>query len=424
MNPRSISLCLLFSAATIASPKLCAQVHPASLNEYLTYALQNHPLLVSAAQAKASAVYSNTSLDKSYLPQLGIASHLLTASGYDEAITNGGEIGAQLAAAYTLYDGGALTYEKEKGGLGVEQASLNMTRTRAEILYGVSIAFAGALKQIRELNVAYQRRQQLNDYLQLVTQLHASGHGSEADVLKTTVDLNAATIDIEARKVESLNTLLELGQAAGLPPGSVADVDTTTLSLPCDTVFTPSRNIDLSAQELLLRQAELETEIAGARRGPKISLGADAGALTSMPNLRQGSTNVFGGSLGVSISLPLFTFGSLDNSYNAAEANAKSISMQNAYARTALLKDFVVTKNNIGRATFELSAIQSNLAIAENNLLLSRARYAGGSGLSIEVLDAIQMVNEISLAIEESRYQRAINIFKLNRLNTSGATQE
>jgi outer membrane protein TolC len=62
--------------------------------------------------------------------------------------------------------------------------------------------------------------------------------------------------------------------------------------------------------------------------------------------------------------------------------------------------------------------------VAEQNLLLSKARYAGGSGLSLEVLDAIQMVNQIKLAIEEARSQLAVSVFKLNRLNYCGAAQE
>jgi hypothetical protein len=61
---------------------------------------------------------------------------------------------------------------------------------------------------------------------------------------------------------------------------------------------------------------------------------------------------------------------------------------------------------------------------AEQNLLLSKARYAGGSGLSLEVLDAIQMVNQIKLVIEEALSQLAMSVFKLNRLDYSGAALE
>jgi hypothetical protein len=47
-----------------------------------------------------------------------------------------------------------------------------------------------------------------------------------------------------------------------------------------------------------------------------------------------------------------------------------------------------------------------------------------GGSLSLEVLDAIQMVNQIKLVIEEARSQLAMSVFRPNRLNYSGAALE
>jgi outer membrane protein len=424
MKSKSVLACLLLMSVFVTGTRLRAQTRLVSLTDYLNVALQKNPLLRAAERGKASAVYSSESVRKGYLPQIGIASHLIVAPGYDQAVTNGGEVGAQIVGLYTLYDGGARSYEIQKGGVGVEQGSLNINRTKADIVYSVSTAYAAAVKEKRELNVVELSYAQLKDYLQFVKQLHAAGQGSETDVVKTTVDLNNAAIDINARKVAFVNSLLALAQASGLPSADVTDVDSTVVSAPFDTTFYADRNIDLASQRLLLKQAELDAQIAGSRMRPTISLGADAGALTSLPNLQQGLTNVFGASLGVSLSLPFFTFGSLQNSYNAAMAGANSISLQNDYARTSLAHDFHITRNAVERAKAEIAALQDNLVVAEQNLLLSKARYAGGSGLSLEVLDAIQMVNQIKLAIEEARSQMAMSIFKLNRLNYSGVVQE
>lgn len=163
----------------------------------------------------------------------------------------------------------------------------------------------------------------LRDYLQLVKQLQASGQGSETDVLKTTVDLNNAMIDIEARKVAFRNSLLTLSQATGLSSDQVTDVDSNLVSTPFDTTFYAERSVDLASQELMLKQAELESQVVGAKLKPAVSLGADAGALTSLPNVRQGLANVFGASVGISIAVPLFTFGSVEDNFNASEANVR-----------------------------------------------------------------------------------------------------
>ena len=424
MVHKQIRVVLVLSCLFSATMSLQAQVKPITLADYLNLALQRNPLVGSAEQAKSSAVYASESVRKGYYPQIGIASHFIGAPGYDQAVTNGGEFGAQVVGSYTLYDGGARSYEVQKGGVGVEQGTLNISRTRADVVYYVSTAYADAVKEKRELAVVEQGCTQLKDYLQLVKQLHASGQGSVTDVLKTTVDLNNAMVDINARRVAYANSLLMLGQAAGLPSSDVTDVDSSVVSAVYDTSFSPARNIEIASQELLLKQADLEAQIAGTKLLPNVSIGADAGALTSLPNLQQGLTNVFGASLGLSVSLPILTFGSLDDNYSAAKASARSVSLQNDYARTSLDHEFHATRNNIERAVAEISALQDNLVVAEQNLSLSKARYAGGSGLSLEVLDAIQMVNQIELAIEEARTEMVTNIFKLNRLNYSGVTQE
>ena len=401
-----------------------AQGKPFSLTDYLNIALQKHPLLGSAEQAKAAAVYSSEAVQKGYYPQIGIASHFIVAPGYDEVVTNGGEFGAQITASYLLYDGGSRSYEIQKGGVGVQQGTLNQTRTKADVIYSVSSAFAAAVKEKRELDVVQQNFLQLNEYLQLVRQLHASGQGSETDVLKTTVDLNNAQIDIDARHTAFQNSLIALAQAAGLPSVDVSDVDSSLVAMSFDSTFIAARNIDIASQDLILKQAELDAQIAGAKLQPNISVAADAGALTSLPNLQQGVSNVFGASMGLTFSLPFFTFGSITDTYHAAEASARSISLQNDFARASLEHDFHAAKNSADRARAEIVALQKNLVVAEQNLLLSKSRYAGGNGLSLEVLDAIQMVNQIRLAIEETRWQMAASIFRLNRLNYSGATQE
>ncbi len=417
---RTLVLILLF----IGSVQLYAQVKPLSLSEYLNAALKNHPLLSSAEQARTSALYGSQAVQQGYYPQFGVASHFLAAPGYDEAVTNGGEIGAQITASYLLYDGGARSYEIQKAGIGVDAGSLNQDRTKADVIFSVSSAFVTAVKEKRELEVVEQDFDQVRDYLQLVTQLHAAGQGDEIDVLKTTVELNNVMIDVDARKTAYRNSLLSLAQTAGLPMVDVTDVD-TVFQLPAyDTTFSASRNIDLASQGLQVKQAELDAQIVGARLRPNISIGADAGALTSLPNIRPGLPNVFGASLGLSVTLPLLTFGSIENSYRAAEANAKSLSLQGDYARSALELDFITTRNSVERAKSGIAALEHNLGAATQNLLLSKARYAGGSGLSLEVLDAIRMVNQIRLAIEEARYLRETGTIKLSRLNYSGVHQE
>jgi len=405
----------------ITGSHVCAQPKPLSLSDYLKASMVANPLLASMEQAKVSSEYISKATRYGYFPQVGVSSHLIFAPGYDEAVTNGGEVGAQIVGSYTIYDGGARNFEIQKGEVGVEQVTVKLNKTKADVIYAVSTAFIAAAKEKRELAISEQAYDLLQNYLQLVKQLQASGQGSETDVLKTTVDLNNATIDIDARKVAFKNSLLNLSQSTGLPSAEVTDVDSASVSIPYDSTFNEEKNIDLASLELASKQAALEAQVVGSKLKPTLALGADAGALTSLPNIRPGLPNVLGASLGISVSVPLFTFGSIEDNYHAAEANTKSVSLQNDYSRILMDRDFEVTKNDLENAKSEILALKKNLDVAEQNFLLSKARYAGGSGISLEVLDAIQMVNQIKIAIEEANARLETDILKMNRLNYTGA---
>lgn len=413
-------VCLSLISVFSASTRIHAQQKPLTLTDYLKAAMTTNPLLASAEQARVAAEYANEATRKSYYPQIGVGSHLILAPGYDEAITNGGELGAQIIGSYTIYDGGARSSEMQKGEIGVAQGTMNQNKTKADIIYAVSTAFVAAVKEKREVAIAGKGYDLLRDYLQLIKQLQASGQGSETDVLKTTVNMNNAMIDIDARNVAFKNSLLALSQSTGLPSSNVTDVDSSLVSMLYDTTFNEIRNVDLVSQGLALKQADLEAQLVAARLGPILSLVGDAGALTSLPNIRPGLTDVFGASVGISVSVPLFTFGSVEDNYNAAEAIAKSVSLQNEYSRILLERDFEGSRNDIENAESEIAALKRNLVVADQNLLLSRARYAGGSGSSLEVIDAIQMVNQIRLSIEEANARMETDGLKLNRLNYLG----
>ncbi len=390
------------------------------MSDYLEAALKSNPLVGSAALAKESARYSSEAIRKGYYPQIGVGSHLIVAPGYDPAITNGGEFGAQISGSYTIYDGGARSLEIQRGGIGVEQGTINQSRVRADMISSVSTAYINAVREERELDVVEQESRSLSDYLRLVNQLHASGQGSETDVLRTTVDLNNAQIEINSRKISYTNSLVALAQASGLPTSQVTEVDSVMPSVSYDTTFVPARNVDLMSEHLMLKQAELDAQIAESKLRPTVSVGADAGALTSLPNLQPGLANVFGASVGISVSVPVFTLGSLHDSYSAAEASAKSGALQNEYSGSVLERQLELTLNQIAGLDAQIAALGNNLVVAEKNMLLSKAQYAGGIGISLDVLNAIQMVNQIRLALEEARASRELGVLKLNRINYSG----
>lgn len=400
-----------------------AQIKPSTLDDYLNAALKMNSLVASSRFENSSAVYESKAVRRGYLPQIGINSELVVApsAGYDPAVTNGGEFGAQIGTSYLLYNGGLKNLQIQKGDVGILQGSANLKKMQADVLYGTAVAFAIAIKARRQLGVLEQNAELLKDYLILVEELHASGQADESDVLNTSVQLKNATIEEDAMKSSYRNALLDLSQESGVPQDEVSEVDTSLLLMTVDTTFHDTSNIDLTAAELEKQSSDFDAEIIRTQANPSVSLEADAGALTSLPNIKPGLPNLFGAEVGVSFTLPVITYGYYDNQYTAAHLKAQSLSEQNLFLKKSLMAQFAQARNDYEQANAELISLESNLTTARQNYVLTKAKYAGGSGSSLEVLYAIQLINQIEMSIEETRATILVSAFKMQRLNYSGA---
>lgn len=400
-----------------------AQTKFFTLNDYLKVALKLNALITSSKLEVDAASYRSEAISEGYLPQIGINSQLYVAPsrGYDPTVTNGGQFGAQLGASYILYNGGLKSLQIGKGNLGILQGNINVKKLEADVLYNTSVAYVFAVKEKRELAVLEESVELLKNYLTLVTELHVGGQASQSDVLKTSVRLNNALIEEDAKKSSRQNALLVLSRESGVPASEVTDVDTSVAVVKADSSFGAASNLDLAAAQLEKQNADLDAEIVRTQSKPSVSLAADAGALTSLPNLQQGLSNVFGASIGISFTMPVIDYGYYGNQFKAAQLKAQGISEQNDFLKKSLEAEFALSRNNYVQANKELKALTINLSTAQQDLVLSKAKYAGGGSSSIEVLDAIQSINDIEVSMEETKYTILVSAFKMRRLNYSGA---
>ncbi|MGC8595651.1 MAG: TolC family protein [Candidatus Kryptoniota bacterium] len=395
--------------------------YPYTLSDFLREALKHNQIILSAANQQSSVVFSALAVKEGYLPQFNIGSHLIVAPsrGYDPAITNGGEFGAQIGGSYLVYDGGSKELSIRKADIGVDQSKTLLNSTKSDVLYLVSTAFVEAQKQERELVVLQNNYNLLEEYLKLVNALHFSGQASESDILKTMVRVNNAKISMETQLTSLKNSLKNLAVYSGISVDKVTKVDTTFTIESADTTFLPDRNPEVQAGNLQLYSAKLQVALAKAQVKPTVSIGVDAGALTSLPNLQQGLSNVFGASAGIYVSMPIITLGAIENRVKSEEAITRSVEAQNHFLVINLEKEFEVARNEYLRSVDKLKALRKNLVVALKNLSLSQARYAGGNGSSLEVLDAIQLVNDVRMSIEETQADLQLSLAAMKRLNNS-----
>jgi outer membrane protein TolC len=148
-------------------------------------------------------------------------------------------------------------------------------------------------------------------------------------------------------------------------------------------------------------QSRLDADISRAERHPAIALSADAGMLSSVDNLRlprQNRSPFVGASVGMTIGIPVFTWGAIglrvEQKALAAEIQDVRVHQLARSVESERLRVLIAIRS--GR---RLSvSCEANVRLAEDNYLLTKSRYAGGDALSLEVLTAQQAVTDTRLA--------------------------
>ena len=171
-----------------------------------------------------------------------------------------------------------------------------------------------------------------------------------------------------------------------------------------------STTLDMSIASLSVRRSLIDHDIASHERLPEVSIFADAGYLTSGENLRLPAVervNAFGYSVGIGVELPLLNWGATAMRVQQRELVTEDLRQKMELLRRSLLTDASRSRLQLVRSRDRLTAIRLNVAKAEENFLLTKAKYAAGGTLALEVLAAQQLLTE----------------FRLNELNTLAEIQ-
>jgi outer membrane protein len=298
-------LILLCFAIVVLTPVLAVAQSPETpvadsltLERCIAVARGNSPELRIASSAVEASRLDRKLADQSRWPRLrfvggaGYAPASLDF-GYDPAVSNGGELGAQIVAEQTLYSGGRLGLQTEQATTAIVQHSLESQQQDRNLVYAVRQAFIELLAAEQQRDLIDQSLEQLAGYADLVAGLRSSGRVGNADVLSARVELARGQIDSSKASIAATSARLNLSRLLGLPQDSVltivgsldnllVDVSDTTVDT-SDT--TRIENLDISTAQLGLKQSHLALDLTRSQWKPTVALTADAGLVTSRENL-------------------------------------------------------------------------------------------------------------------------------------------
>jgi outer membrane protein TolC len=305
--------------------------------------------------------------------------------------------------------------EMENEGKAIGEQSLEQVKQKLS-LYTInsyySLVFLQAAIKIKD-----EQLSALNEHLQYIQKVLATGSATEYQVLTTKVKISS----VESQKVDliaaltvqqaALNSLM--GSDQYVKPVVRNEVAVEPPVIPADSVVAYAfRNRD----EVLINEkraslAEMRFGMIKLQNKPVLSIQASGGAKNGyIPYLNRLTPNYV---VGLGFRVPIFD--GMKTKYNLAQAQS---------AITSLSYESEFTKRSISNEVFESQAMmlaagkkvsQSELQLEQAKKAYSLAQTSFKSGMitNLDLLDANTSVSESSLMVLKSKIDYATSVYKL-----------
>jgi outer membrane protein len=326
--------------------------------------------------------------------------------GYDPAVTNEGQLNAQLSVAGTIYNGGAYGLRKQQADLDIAHARTSLDLTRENLRFDVTQSFLEDLRALGDITIERESIAELMAYRDFVDRLFKGGTASYTDLLKTEVQLGEAQVALEKAYADEVQARYTLASLLGMPSDTSFSVHGAY-----DSIFTePAFNIQsydslvtlsIALSQNELDRARIDIELAHALAKPSVDANLDAGLLTSIQNLTappDERASMLGASVGISVDGPILDWGLNKVQVQEKEVTAQILQTQLDQQKRELVAQLTQLQVLLRTSRERLAHIRANLQIAQSTYDLEKAKYAVGAALASEVLDAHKQIVDTKLA--------------------------
>jgi outer membrane protein TolC len=284
--------------------QVCAQQK--DLGYYLTQGKQNSPLLKDYDNQIRAAKIDSMRLHAAYGPQVnGISNNTYAPSirgwGYDNAITNGGQVSALVTATKEL--NGQKNLRNQLEAIHIQHQGLRNTSriTAQEIRKNIAAQYITTYGDWEQYNFNHQVLLVLKDEEIILKKLTQTGTYKQTDYLTFLVTLQQQELLLKQLQNSWQNNFAQLNYLCGITDTAFTDLPDPALQLDHlpdleNTTFYQQFVID----SLQLRNSDTQINLAYR---PKINLYTDGGFNST---LALDPYKNFGVSAGVSLSIPIY----------------------------------------------------------------------------------------------------------------------
>ncbi|MDO8465268.1 MAG: TolC family protein [Gallionella sp.] len=418
----------LRSSGAVGDP--CAEAMPngaLNLPDVVNLALCNNPQTREAwANARVQAAQVGVSR-ASYLP-----SSSLTASGERSRADTASAVNQHsigLSLSYLLYDFGAREANLENARQLLNAAVAAQDSTVQAVFLSAVQAFYQTQATLAALNAAHESERAAKESFAAAEARYTAGSATPADKLQaqtaySQATLNRITADGNMKNAKGTlanilgldanrNVLLAAAEGFSVPPtlspqgkddnnwGGEESLKIFERDVAALIEEARQRRPDLYAAAAQLKAAEANADAVRAADKPSISLAASANRSTSAGDTSHGS------SVGITLSVPIFSGFSPTYRIRAAEAQVETRNAQLERLRLQVALDVWTAYQNLTTATQSLRSTADLLNSAGQSERVALGRYKAGVGNMLDVLNA-------QSALASARQQRIQSTFNWN----------
>ncbi|XBS69294.1 outer membrane channel protein TolC [Acerihabitans sp. KWT182] len=401
------------------------------LQVYQQARLSNPDLRASAADRDAAFEKINE-VRGPLLPQLGLGVDYTYTGGYrDQKDVNSNVSSGSLQLTQTIFDMSKwrqLTIQEKTAGV----QDVTYQTAQQTLILNTATAYFNVLSAIDALSYTEAQKQSVYRELDQTTQRFNVGLVAITDVqnARSSYDTVLAA-EVSARNTLD-NALESLRQISGnyYPQLASLGVDhfNTSQPQPVNALLKEAelRNLSLLSARLLQDVAREQIRYYETGHYPTLSLTAASTLTNTRYNGSQAynnssypNSNIGQNSVGLSLSVPIYSGGQVTSQVKQAQYNFVSYSEQLESAHRSMVQTVRSSFNNITASISSIDAYRQAVVSAQSSLDASEAGYEVGTRTIVDVLDATTTLYDAKRSLSSARYTYVVNLLTLkNALGT------
>ncbi|MGM9713369.1 MAG: TolC family protein [Prevotella sp.] len=341
---------------------------------------------------------------------------------------------AGLSLMQPIYMGGKIAAGYAMTRIGQRIAGENVRLSESDVRVRVDEAYALAVKAREMAGVSQAYERLLLELQKTVESAVRHGLRTRNDLMKVQVRLNQARLSVTRAGNAYDLALMSLCQTVGLPLGSrpllqrpdvSSMVMSEILSASSDSLLVMSRpeyamlheKTELARQQVRLTRSEFLPQLSafasgGYSNGGKVTVDATSELAGTMRMCDKPILDKFSGSVGVTLSVPLFHFGERRGKIRSAKASVRMAEIELDDMREKMTLELAQRYNTLREQAVALDIARQSVEQAEENLRLSRSAYDSGVETLSDHLEAQALWQEAMAEEIDARAQLLVALSK------------